>query len=628
MAALIFALLVGALFVQAYWPLDDLNPYSPGLIFSIFLLLCALINLPLAGQGRGLALNRAELIMVYAMLLIVSALCTMGLSEQLLPMISAIFYYASPENNWQEKLFPHFPAQKILVDDGARNTTLYEGISAGQSIPYEAWIEPLMWWALFLIGLYVTMVSIAVILRRQWMERERLAYPLAQVGLAMIRGENENKLVNDFFKRKTMWIGAAIPLLIGTSIALTRYQIPVVPPNLGWTLPFVGDQHLTLRISFALVGFSYFINTRVAASIWIFYLFGKVQKALLQIGGIKSAQKPFFGVPDAPLLGYQGLGALLCMVLVGLWLGREHLKNVYLKAMGKAPDIDDADEILSYRNALFGVLCGVVVMVGWLWIMGTPLWISLLFIVVALLIFIGITRIITEAGLATLRPPMIAPDFIVHGLGSTLVGSTGVFTLSLAYIWASEIRSFVLAACTNALKLIDEMEPRTRRMIFWGIILAMLIGALGAMWMIFHLAYQHGGINVDGWFFNRMNEVAYENAVRNLEPSGVYWPGLGSFLSGGAIMALLIWARQRVAWWPVHPIGFPISATDLLNTVVFSVFIAWAIKLIILRYGGSALYRRSQALFLGLIAGQMLCNGTWQVIDYFTGKTGNSIFGF
>ena len=78
----------------------------------------------------------------------------------------------------------------------------------------------------------------------------------------------------------------------------------------------------------------------------------------------------------------------------------------------------------------------------------------------------------------------------------------------------------------------------------------------------------------------------------------------------------------------MHPIGFPISATDLLNTVVFSVFIAWAIKLIILRYGGSALYRRSQALFLGLIACQMLCNGSWQVIDYFTGKTGNSIFGF
>ncbi len=113
-AALAFALAVGAGWLYAYWPLTDLDPYSPGLIFSSFVLLCGFINLPLAGRGRGLALNRAELILVYAMLLIVSALCTMGLSEQLLPMISAIFYYASPENDWQEKLFPHFPEKPIL----------------------------------------------------------------------------------------------------------------------------------------------------------------------------------------------------------------------------------------------------------------------------------------------------------------------------------------------------------------------------------------------------------------------------------------------------------------------------------------------------------------------------------
>ncbi len=36
--------------------------------------------------------------------------------------------------------------------------------------------------------------------------------------------------------------------------------------------------------------------------------------------------------------------------------------------------------------------------------------------------------------------------------------------------------------------------------------------------------------------------------------------------------------------------------------------------------------RRSQPFFLGLIAGQMSCNGIWLVIDYCTGKIGNAIF--
>ena len=54
--------------------------------------------LALAFGGRTLALNKAELIMVYVMLIIVSSVCTMGLSQQLLPLISALFYFVSPSS--------------------------------------------------------------------------------------------------------------------------------------------------------------------------------------------------------------------------------------------------------------------------------------------------------------------------------------------------------------------------------------------------------------------------------------------------------------------------------------------------------------------------------------------------
>ena len=52
----------------------------------------------------------------------------------------------------------------------------------------------------------------------------------------------------------------------------------------------------------------------------------------------------------------------------------------------------------------------------------------------------------------------------------------------------------------------------------------------------------------------------------------------------------------------------------------------WMIKKVVLRYGGAALYQRSQAFFLGLIAGQFAVSGMWLVIDHFTGMTGNSIY--
>jgi hypothetical protein len=64
----------------------------------------------------------------------------------------------------------------------------------------------------------------------------------------------------------------------------------------------------------------------------------------------------------------------------------------------------------------------------------------------------------------------------------------------------------------------------------------------------------------------------------------------------------------------------------MMNFVWFNVFVAWFLKRLILRYGGAANYKRSQSFFLGLIAGQVLCNGLWLVIDYITGKINNPVF--
>ncbi|MSR82561.1 MAG: hypothetical protein EXS58_06490 [Candidatus Latescibacteria bacterium] len=624
-ASLVFAGLVCLAWVWHYWPFTHLDPYSPGLIFSSFLLGCALLNLPLAWRGATLALNRADLILVYAMLLMVSAVCSMGLSEQLLPMITALFYYASPQNKWQEKLFPHLPA-KGLVDDGQGNRAFYEGTGGAGHIPYAAWAEPLLWWGFFLGCLYLSMVCIAVILRRQWMERERLPYPITQAGLALVRGEQEGQLVNRFFLQPAMWAGLAFPLVIGSLQGLQRY-FPATPAlRLQWQLPLVGQQFLQVSISFAMLGFSYLINTSIATGIWVFHLFSKFEKEALFLAGMRSEVKLMYGVSDAPLLAYQGVGGLLILALGGLWVAREHLLQVLQRALGRGNMGIDEGEILSYRKALLGTVGGVGGMVLWLWYLGTPLWISLVFVGAAMLIFVAVTRIVAEAGLAAVRSPMTAPDLVIQGLGSTLVGPTGVVNLSLAYIWAADIRIFALATCANALKLVEEMDLRSRRLVFAGMVAALIIGVGGAVWMIFEMAYRHGGVNLNPWFFNGAPRGAYDNALSHLAAQGVDWLGLG-FLGGGAgVMGLLLWARQRYPWWPLHPLGFPIGAESMMDYVWFNVFLAWLIKGAVLRYGGAGQYQRSQPFFLGLIAGQVLCNGLWLCIDYFTGKVGNSIF--
>ena len=618
-------LVVGAL-LWYYLGGGTVDIYALGFWFSIFLLVSVLWNIPLVWRGGTFALNRAELVLVYVMLLVVSALCTMGMTQQLLPAITGILYYASPENKWATALFPLFPQRAVVVDDGHSNEGFYEG-GALDAIPYGAWVEPLCWWALFLVALYMVMVSVAVILRRQWVERERLAYPLTQVGVALVQGERGSGLVNDFFKHKALWCGVAVPLFFGSLKALNQYD-PSMPDIrlIWWGVPFVGSQSVQLWISFALIGFSYLISTQVAAGIWIFYLLSKVEAELLAMSGLRSTSKFVYSVADQPLLAYQGGGALIAMVLLGLWMARSHLWNVLRKALGRGADVDDGDEIMSYRAAVCGLVFGMGGMVGWLWLMGTKLWVGVLFVAVAVVIFIGITRVVCEAGLAAVRSPMIAPDLIVQGIGSQWIGAGGIFNLSYSYIWSADIRIFLMAMVANGLKLIEDMDRRSRRVVFWAIILAAFIGAVGSCWMVFHLAYKYGGINLDAWRFKGGPETIYTIAQRTLEPTGADWLGLQFFAGGAAVMVLLTWARQYLLWWPLHPLGFAIGANMMMNKAWFCVLIAWAIKKLVLRFGGPAKYRGSQYFFMGLILGEALCNGLWLVIDYFTGKVGNQVF--
>ena len=107
------------------------------------------------------------------------------------------------------------------------------------------------------------------------------------------------------------------------------------------------------------------------------------------------------------------------------------------------------------------------------------------------------------------------------------------------------------------------------------------------------LAYRDGGINTSSWFFRGMPNVIYRTAVKTLEPNGIYWEGMGFAGIGAAGMLFLTWLRQRFLWWPLHPIGFPIMASGLVDWMWFSVFLAWLIKVIILKYGGAPLFSRS-----------------------------------
>ena len=98
---------------------------APGAVF-LFFVLVGVVNVCLRLVRRELALNRAELVTVYIMMLIASAVPNRGVMA-LIPVLVAPLYYRSPENQWDESILPYI-RDWITPNDDLVAKYLYEGL--------------------------------------------------------------------------------------------------------------------------------------------------------------------------------------------------------------------------------------------------------------------------------------------------------------------------------------------------------------------------------------------------------------------------------------------------------------------------------------------------------------------
>jgi hypothetical protein len=285
--------LVGALFMTLGSTYNDMIikgsglavwNWTPAAIF-LFFVLVAVLNMLLRFIHPRLALQPGELATVYFLLLLANTLNGRGFSGQLLPVITGAYYYATPENNWNEVVQPFLPEWTMPQgDDVVRH--FYEG-SPGGTVPWDAWLLPLLYWGVFALAFFLVMVCMMVIVRRQWVEHERLAYPMIQLPLAMLEQRGSGAVGWPLLSRGLMWAGFAVPFVLGSINALHNYLaiVPTVSLSMGSIPIFRGMAAIGLNINASLVGFSYFIPQNVALGLCFFYLLNTVQRGLWSILG-------------------------------------------------------------------------------------------------------------------------------------------------------------------------------------------------------------------------------------------------------------------------------------------------------------------------------------------------------
>ena len=168
-------------------------------VFSLFVLL--LINRLLQKIPPLRAMRREELLTIYAMLCVATSIAGHHFLPLLVPTIPYAHWFATPENEWAQLIHPHVPPWLTVSDNRAM-----QGYFVGQSTLYTdqhlfAWMLPVFWWSLFILALLTGMLCLCVIVRKQWVEREKLAYPVIQVPLVMTQGKSR------VFKSKLLWAG-------------------------------------------------------------------------------------------------------------------------------------------------------------------------------------------------------------------------------------------------------------------------------------------------------------------------------------------------------------------------------------------------------------------------------------
>jgi hypothetical protein len=131
--------------------------------------------------------------------------------------------------------------------------------------------------------------------------------------------------------------------------------------------------------------------------------------------------------------------------------------------------------------------------------------------------------------------------------------------------------------------------------------------------MNYHNDMTVDGSQINGWGRGLLTPT--NDSIKELARGDVSRPNYDPVrhIAFGALLAgVLYWLSITLPTWPLHPIGLMLVDTPSYgNKVWASIFIGWAVKNLIVRFGGAMGYRAARFAFLGLILGEVFAAVFW-----------------
>ena len=598
----------------------------PPVVIGLFFFLILANNLLQRFSDR-VRLSPHELMIIYCMMLVASMITSRGLMEKLIPALVAVNYYSNETNGWADLFYTHIKGWAVPFDPskGALqkvSVNFYEKMEGWQSVPWDKWVTPLLIWGGLALVVFFGFMCLATILRKQWVDNEKLTFPFAQFPLEFVKVSDSGT----FLRNRLTWIGFAIPALIFTLNGLHRITplVPQVPLeaylNQYFTeKPFNSISYTPLYFSFAAIGFFYMLPTQLLFSLWVFFILTRVQSVIAAVFGMRISEMPLY--PTQLFMGYQVAGAYFVLVFYLFYVSIPYLKQM-LGRIFKSGDLDDSNELMPYRLAFWGLILSFILTVAWCYFAGITLWFAIIeMLVYMLIVAVVMARSTAECGLLMTETSFRPVDLYSMIMPKVTLGARTLTVLSLFdAVFTRDQRGLLFTGFLDGLKISDGVGMKRRSLLsvfIISILIAMFVSAVIQLW----LPYHRGALNMYSYTYAGNPLWGFQDNAAAVERAGgqsVEWTGLIFFIVGIGIATFLAIMRTLFWWWPLHPLGYALSASWTMIVFWCPVLVAWAIKQPLIRYGGMKLYRKLRPFFLGMIFGEFSMAVLWTVISWAT----------
>lgn len=551
-----------------------------------------------------------------------------------------------------------------LKDQSGQEEVPHEKLDeAVEQMPWHLYAKPILMWTLLFALIFMLIMCIAEWFRRKWIDRENLAFPLVEVADMVIRQGSDLEMASNLQdppKRKLPFspvfaMGFVVSFFLLTLSALDHYGFTAVTKSeiyfdvskeLFTSGALKEMSKVFLVLSPIILGLAFLVSLEISFSVWVLFflwsfamLIGKLSypdvKDSLFTGWAGGRQYPF------PM--EQMLGAALCFTAIILFKSLRGSRAHRHAAHG--------DYFIPPRLNFVGLVVLPLAIFALLWHLGPARGLNgILFMILmaalAMSQMIAAARARAETGLPTHH---VSYEFTKAPIVFGMTGWTG----------ASVYASFVTIAFLPLTLLfrslpqhLENMELARRnglklRTIAVASLLAFVVAVLVGMICLPAFSYYLGGkvwgessqaqtgqsnfaiARYSLWVSHYLGEEGLDQWTQ------VHWIRVWFVLAGAATFGLLSFLRGRFLRFPLHPIGYllillaiyyqwvspyfkgdsSVATANESSWLWASVFLAWLLKKLIIKYGGMNSYKRAKPFFIGLVVGSVVCLFFWNILD-------------